>query len=307
MRQLSKLLAEEHVVQPVIEPVKLADSTLSITLRHCEQNKCVSWVVVNPRLLDFKGKSDKAQFDWGLALFGKVRDRKFTRPLLLVDDSLTPPVIKAFAKQFAGQEVGLVAVPSALDIEEVLVLLKGVSVSRIFFKGPSPASSTLRIAGKERCVLVEDRFPYQSRNADYSGRHFFTDSHLTYAGAGWGGFSDYTVLPPAPSDGGGPPGAVAIHMCYVPLQKATKELWVEHFISDRTDQAEKDTDGKFLEALKKFSRAVKRGDSDFGLTEAAKEYLRRHSDQDPPDLGTNKQLEVLHHLELVSGVLSRRF
>lgn len=307
VRRLSGLLAEECRVQAVVEPVKVAESTLLITLQQCERSANVTWVVVNPRLLDFKERTARDRLKWGLDLLGKVKDRKFARPALLIDDTFSPAAAKAFVKQFAGEKVGLVVIPSSVDISDVLDQLSDVTISRVFFKGPSPSSSTLKLIGRKRCVIVEDRFPHQSRNADYAGRHFFTDSHLTYADEALAGFSDYTILPPSPSDGGGPPGAVAFHMCYVALDKPGKEFWVEHFVSDRTDQAENDTGGKFLEALRKFSRAAKRADSNFGLTDAASEYLRRHTDQDPPDLGTNKLLEVMHHLELVSGVLNGRF
>lgn len=307
IRQLSKLLSKEQQVQPVVEPVKEADSTLFLTLQECERQECVAWVIVNPRLLDFDGKTIKGRLQWGLDLFAKLDDRQFTRPVLLVEDSLTSGTVKEFAKRFAGETVGLAVLPSSIKLEKVLDLLDDVSLGRIFFKGPSPSTSTLKLLGSSRCVLVEDRFPHQSRNADYSGRHFFTDSHLTYASKGLAGFSDYTILPPSPTDGGGPPGAVAIHLCYIPLNKPVKELWVEHFVSDRTEQAERDDDGKFMEALRKFSKAAKRPESSFGLTDAAKKYLHCYTHNDPPSLGTNKQLEVMHHLELVSGVLSGRF
>lgn len=307
IRQVSGLLSQEQQVQPVVEPVKVASSTLLITLQQCESAACVAWVVVNPRLLDFKGMASKDQLQWGLGLFESISDRKFSRPLLLIDDNLKPSTVKAFAKQFAGEDVGLVVLPSSINLAEVLDLLGDVSVARVFFKGPSPSVSTLALFGRSRCVLVEDRFPHQSRNADYAGRHFFTDSHRTHATNGLAGFSDYTILPPSPSDGGGPPGAIAIHLCYIPLNQPLKELWVEHFVSDRTEQSERDDDGKFLEALRKLNKAMKRADSSFGLTEAATEYLRCYAENDPPSLGTNKQLEVMHHLDLVSGMLAGRF
>ncbi|MEF8689366.1 UNVERIFIED_CONTAM: hypothetical protein NO986_18025, partial [Comamonas sp. A-3] len=80
-----------------------------------------------------------------------------------------------------------------------------------------------------------------------------------------------------------------------------------HFVSDETDQKVNDNDGKFIEALEKYEIAVKRPDSGFGLTGAAKDYLSRAKSGNPPSLGTNKQLEIMHHLELVSGLLVGKF
>lgn len=182
-----------------------------------------------------------------------------------------------------------------------------MTIQRVFFKTPSPTQANVSLFGKAKCVWVEDRFPHRPRNADYAGRHPFTDKHLTWQSTGWAGFSDYTVLAPLPSDGGGPPGAVAFHMTYIHLAKPQREIWVEHFVSDETDAAVKDNDGKFNEALAKFKKATKRPDSSFGLTDAASAYLDAINTGHPPSLGTNKQWEVEHHLELMSGVMTGRF
>ncbi|GKT21077.1 sce7725 family protein [Acidovorax sp. SUPP3334] len=307
VRQLSGTLVGDDAVQAVFEPVKQDSSTLRITLDVCEGEGLINWIVVNPELLEFRSLTSQQSWEWGQRALGKLKTRSSTRATLMLSTSTSQEIIGAFNDEYRGESVGLVVQPSLANLDAVIKQLSKVNVQRVFFKGPGPSTANMNLVGLNKCVWVEDRFPHQSRNADYVGRHFFTDRHLTYKSMGLAGFSDYTILPPTPSDGGGPPGAVAFHMSYINLEKPSKELWVEHFVSDETDQKVKNNNGKFLEALRKYERAVKRQGSSFGLTEAAKDYLSRAQNGNSPSLGTNKQLEVMHHLELVSGVLVGRF
>lgn len=307
IRHLAKTLANDDAVQAIIEPVKQDTATLRITLDACEREELTNWVVVNPELLEFRGSSPQKSWSWGKQALSELKVRKFTKPTLMLSRSTTEDIIEAFDEEYAGESVGIIVQPSLADLDDVLEQLGQVEVTRVFFKGPGASSSSMKAVGLEKCAWVEDRFPHRSRNADYDGRHFFTDRHLNYKSNGLAGFSDYTILPPTPSDGGGPPGAVAFHMSHINLGKPVKELWVEHFVSDETDQKVNDNDGKFIEALEKFEIAVKRPDSGFGLTGAAKDYLSRAKSGNPPSLGTNKQLEIMHHLELVSGLIVGKF
>lgn len=307
IRLLSKVLATDACLQPVIEPVRQAGSTLHLTLKNCEQSKLTTWVVCNPHRADFRAYQSDKNFAWGRAALENVESRTYSRPTLMLTDDLKRATVRAFNQAFAGESVGLIILPSSVNAEEILEELKSVKVERVFFKGPHPSAELVSVVGKGRSVWVEDRFPLRARNADYAGRHFFTDRHATFASSGWGGFSDYALMAPEPSDGGGPPGAVAFHLSYFENSHPQKHVYVEHFVSDRADQKDSDTGGKFLEALGKFRRAARRASSSFGLTEAAKDYLERAQKSDPPNLGTNKQLCIMHHLELMSGLMADRF
>ncbi|MBD2222871.1 sce7725 family protein [Calothrix sp. FACHB-1219] len=307
VRLLSNRLAIEASVQPVLEPVRTDAATLKITLKLCEKSKLNTWLVLNPQLSRFRGHEPDAALAWDVETMGALATREYIRPTLMLSERLQLSTVKAFNDRFKGESVGLVVIPESKDIEKSLSALKSVKLDRVFFKGPHPSMANVALAGKHRSVWVEDRFPYRSRNADYEGSHFFTDRHATFFTSGWGGFSDYALMAPVPRDGGGPPGAVAFHLSYFDKSNPQKHVHVEHFVSDRQEQSDNDTDGKFLEALGKFQRASKRTGSSFGLTGAASEYLARHKSSTPPDLATNKQLGVMHHLDLMSGLLAGRF
>jgi hypothetical protein len=278
-------------------------------LKACEKAALPTFVIVNPYLLQFHGESAASRYKWGRALFAKVGKHKVARPTLLITIGTTAAEIKKFKSDFSTGPLGFVIRNPDLDIATIAAEI-GVLPhdSRIFLHGPTPAAGALLVLSKKRCVHVQARFPEQARNADYAGRSMFTDAHLTHAHSGYGGFSDFTVLPAMAKDGGGPAGAVAIHLTHLNLAPAAKgQVWVEHFVSDRTDVADTDTDGKFLEALAKLDVALKRKDSSFGLTPAAKDYRTTFATKSPPTLASNKQWEVEHHLDLMSGILSKRY
>ncbi len=307
IRSLSPVLAADARVQPVVEPVRSESGTLRRTLEECETSELTTWVVTNPFRADFGSFRPSDSLKWGMEVLNKVKSRSYARPTLMLSDNLKPTAVREFNAAFAGEEVGLVVLPTTWYAAKVLDELKSVEVARVFFKGPHPSTESVSLMGKHRSVWVEDRFPLRPRNADYEGRHFFTDRHATYASSGWGGFSDYALMAPEPSEGGGPPGAVAFHLSYYDKSSPHKHVHVEHFVSDRTDRDDADTGGKFLEALSKFQRAARRSGTSFGLTAAASDYLSRAFNSDPPTLGTNKQLGVMHHLELMSGLMAGRF
>jgi hypothetical protein len=310
VRELAPRLAAEGVVQPVIEPVR-SNTTLPITLAACERTAAATFVVVNPIALEFVGMSAAQSYRWGVDLFADLQERlkadpRFVYPALLVSSRTTSSHIAEFQRDFAGKTVGYVCRDPSLTTAELATAIGTMSPGgRIFWHNEEPSTVALALLHKSRCVWVESRFPHRLRNADYGGLGPFSDRHLTFRATGYGGFSDFGVLPPVAKDGGGRPGAVAFHMTYKDLSAG--DLHIEHFVSDRTDQKDNDDGGKFMEALAKFNRSSRRRTSSFGLTAAASEYLERFSRSNPPSLGTSKQLQVSHHLELVSGILTGRF
>lgn len=307
VRELANLLATEQQVSPVFEPVGPNDRSLPITLEHCEGAGLSVGVVINPHELGFSKESRENCIAWGEGLLRSLNSRKYTYPIIQISGSTNIPEIKKLSKIFAIEDYGLALKDPSLDIDDVVSAL-GKRLPKIaFFRGAEPGKSIISAFGKNRSVWVEARFPHKPRNMDYSGRSMFTDRHLTYSHDGWLGFSDYTVLPPFVRKGGGPAGAVAFHLTGRQKGKPSKEIWVNHFVSKRNDVADTDVNGKFMEALDEFYLSAKANPEYYGLTVAASSYMTCKVAGDPPDLGTNKKMEVLHHLELMSGVMSGRF
>lgn len=289
---------------PVVEPVRTNSATLKRTAELCEKHGLPLYVGINPHQLDFKNIPRSDAFEWGKDFLKQLKSNKQIRPTLILEEMTPRSDLRKFIREYGAGSIGLILKATAIAPSHIAEELSNATDEvKIFIHGAEPSAGTLTALGKRRCVWVEGRFPHRSKNADYAGRHPFTDRHLTWKRSGYAGFSDFTVLPPTVSDGGGSPGAVAFHMTYVELEKPVNEVYVEHFVSDRKDQTERDNDGKMMEALAKFLKALKRSSSSFGITAAAEEYRQRAMTDSPPNLAVNKGLEVTHHMQLIHGLL----
>jgi hypothetical protein len=306
IRELIERIADDDAVRPVVEPVRTDARSLKRTIELCDQHQQPLYVVVNPCESDFRRMDFDQSFAWGRQVF-QYEESEWIRPVLLISARTTAANVRAFVNAYRDHEVGIAFRSNTLPFADARALLAVARSSRCFFLGPEPSAATVALFGKERCIWVEDRFPFRERNADYDGRTFFSDRALNWESTGYAGFSDYTVLPPMVRDGGGPPGAVAFHLTHIDLNGGAHDVYVEHFVSDRQDQRERDTDGKFLEALAKYVQALRRRTTSFGLTTAAEEFRERFSRGEPPSLASSKSLQIQHHVELVHGLLTEAY
>lgn len=297
----------QHVA-PVVEPVRTDSATLRKTLEVCREQKFCVFLVMNPSLLDFSQLSREAAYNWGSKLLDALGASPHIRPTFIVSETTRRPDLKRFVKDYGSRDVGIVVREFGISPSDLaLDLAAATGGVQIFLHGAEPSRGTVAALEKARCVWVEDRFPHKKRNADYAGRNPFTDRHLTWRMSGYAGFSDFTVLPAAVSEGGGPAGAVAVHLTYIDLGLPAREVYVEHFVSDRQDQTERDDPGKMMEALQKYLKGLKRASTSFGVTQAANDYRSRALRDDPPSLAVNKGLQVTHHIELMHGLLDGSF
>ena len=116
------------------------------------------------------------------------------------------------------------------------------------------------------------------------------------------GFGDYLTVGDNFSETGGPAYAVAIHLTYL---GADDDMFIAHFVSDQTDSPT-DPGGKFLEALEKLVRAVRKPGSTIFLSKACNEYLSLFGKKRYPGLGYVKKLSMQHHLELIAHFITQK-
>ena len=142
-----------------------------------------------------------------------------------------------------------------------------------------------------------DFFTKQEKNVDYLdvGEEFYTEEYWYYREEQFDGISDYTVLPSMYIEGGRLPYAVAIHLTYVKDDKVN----IRHFVSDSNDDTS-NIQGKFAEAAKKAIEFCHLNDiTSHGIVQLENAYNAQHY----PGLGSLKKISILHHMELVSGIL----
>ena len=96
-------------------------------------------------------------------------------------------------------------------------------------------------------------------------------------------------------EGGRLPYVVAIHLTYVKADKVN----IRHFVSDSNDDTS-NIQGKFAEAAKKAIEFCQTNNiTSHGIDQLKNSYKGGNY----PGLGSLKKISILHHLELVSGIL----
>jgi hypothetical protein len=161
-------------------------------------------------------------------------------------------------------------------------------------------ATQLDLLPTKKVVDVRDRFVAQQRNADYSGREFFTDSHLAFQGRA-AGYGDFSVIGSNLRPSGGPAHAVAIHAVF--REPKTEQLWVEHFVSDDVDPDIGNVESKFHQAALKLVRASTQRKSEFGRNRALFAYAADVENNHFPGLADNKRREIHHHIALSHHLL----
>ncbi|MBO9685872.1 MAG: sce7725 family protein [Mitsuaria chitosanitabida] len=307
LRHLASLLGAEAVVQPVIEPMRQAATSLRHTLEACEAHRLQVWLVINPMRQDFEPLRPAQAMEWGRHFYGSLPARQWIHPVLMLGPALTPDAVRRFAHVFGTRPVGLVVGHDAPPLHDVMALLGGVDVRRVFFRDAEPAPQARAAAGPAGCVWVEDRRLPEAADLRQRDRHPFSDRHLRYRAEGFAGFSDYTTLPSRPDAPDPTPRAECFRMSFIHHDKlAGDSIWTEHFTGPRGAE-DLGAGGRFRQALQGFRESLDRPDASFGPTEAVRRYLGSMITTTPPSRALSKQWEVMHHLELVSGLLTGRF
>ncbi len=307
LRHLAPVLGPEGKLQPVLEPVRQAATSMRHTLEACEAHRLQVWLVVNPMQQDFELLAPVQTLEWGRRLFTSLSRRQWIHPTLMLGPALTPDVVRRFLQMFPARPVGVVVGPDSPPLSEVMGLLAGAQVRMVFFKSSEPTPRARVAAGNAGCVWVEDRHLPENHELRASERHPFTSRHLTYRSDGFAGFSDYTTLPSRADSPDLASRIVAFRLSYLRTDPAPRDFWLEHFMCGRVTAEDGGSEARFRLALQAFQSALGRPGACFGPTDAVQRYLTSLIDGVPPSRALSKQWELMHHLELVSGVLAGRF
>jgi hypothetical protein len=297
VRAFAGKLGSPQKIVPVIEPVTTADGLIRLHTA-LKASGDFAYVIENPHLLDLKPAA--ALTLWVRQTATLFADRAVIRPTLKEVNGTTKADIVSFVARNVGRKIGLVVTSSRITPADIKAAL-GTSQCIVFMTNGADRVGLVGAVGAGNVVEVNNRFPMQRVNADYSGEEWFSRDHLDYAAMhGYPGFSDYTVLPETPVKGGGAPGAVAIHLTF---KAPDSSLWIEHFVSDETDRTVGTAQSKLLEAIDHVEAAVTADPSKFAPSPALGEYRAMAASRNSTSLGKNKQLEVAHHLYTVARLL----
>jgi hypothetical protein len=299
LRNSCKTYFSDRTVIPVIEPVNLNPDRLARCLEDLGKENCHAVVILNPYQGELTNDVDKKTW------FEKIHALLLKHPSLIpafqCRSNIPLATINSFIQFYPNRAVALLYLNSGLNDSDMKIL-SGIKNIRFHISLQRKMTAAhMKLLPRSKSVHIVDYFSKQLRNADYSGQETFADAHKNFKDSGIG-FGDYTVIGSAMQLGGGPPGAVAIHMTYKKPENA--EIWIEHFVSDETDINLGSVGGKYLEALAKLvgSHRVRR--NEFGDNEAIDAFLADHAIGHYPGLGKNKERQIHHHIALMHRVLN---
>jgi hypothetical protein len=297
IRSSSKNYLSSGLVTPIVEPIVTKPAALIKAIEEIGQRGQKAIIITNPSQGELRGGPAPA---WVASVDAALAVHPTIVPGFLCRPGVTHSAVQAFLAKYAHREVALLYLNSGLSdaVVQALALVPNVSY-HIALQGKVP-SSHLALLPHAKTVHIFDHFNKQARNADYCGEEHFTDRHRSFSEHG-AGFGDYTITGSEVQIGGGPPGAVAVHITY--KSGTDGNLWVQHFVSDDTDIGVGTTEGKFLQAISKFAAQYHGRGAEFGANAAINDYLQNYNDSHYPGLGKNKERQIQHHIARVHDVL----
>lgn len=298
LREITDIMsANVDFISPIIEPVK-DSSTLSTTLSTLVDNEINFNLIINPSVGDLKFSTDRI-ID---IIRNTLNDYQNYQIAVIIDDNYGDMEYLRLIDQFGIRFNGYSLIHNTLsqnpaDLVQVHSQNHGVSNNIIDFQKTSRRYN--RSFEANTVVSLEDFFNAKPRNVDYLDfeQSFFSEEHLFFRDENFKGFSDYLTIGEAYSETGFLPYAVAIHLSYA---DENQRIQIRHFVSD-TNIDSSDVGGKFAEALDKLIDWV---DTQGLHSRAIEDFRSLHQRGHFPGLGYLKKLSIMHHIELVLGLIS---
>lgn len=281
---------------PIIEPVRTNTASLKTAITVLAKSAIQIQLIVNPEVGDFKHNSNS------LILFvNELIKQGVTNliPTFLVsndnDFKKAIELIEINGYNFSGYS--LIHLNKVNDLDHLKAFTEAsnckyniVQIAHLF---------TIRRKLSDNICMLNDYFNRQSKNTEYIDIPFevFSSDYLYFRDEGCVAFSDYQTIGKDYSEGGGAAYAVAIHLTFKFHEK--EDIQIAHFVSDSNDGPE-NPGGKFSEALGKL---IAFADQNNIQSLAMNKFREYHATQGYPGLGVVKKLSIMHHIELVQGLI----
>ncbi|POD67859.1 hypothetical protein ALQ32_00470 [Pseudomonas syringae pv. tagetis] len=301
---LKALLLEDSNIEkllPVLEPVKVDVGDLRRCMIEFGKKQKPLIIVINPNLNEFS-KNVASQ----KKLRADIDDLFATHPSLIpgfeISANTRKEIVEKFQKKYNSSKTALLHNNSSLSSNELKNYSESVQNPYNITINNKITTNQLKAIKTRTLINVNDDFIKKDRNADYGGKEPFTDRHKLIADKAMA-YGDYTITGKKFETGGGVPGAVAIHIIFENLKSS--EIWIEHFISDETDQKKGSPESKFLEAARKLMTQVKLRPKEFGWNSALQAYDDHVKNNTWSGLGKNKEYQIRHHIQFMLDILSK--
>lgn len=300
LRDKAKFLAENNI-HPIIEPVRNDFKALKRALNVLNNEKVNCTFIVNPQAGQKPVKTSRILEE---LIDDSFKDYQYISIGYILHTGSNTADLMTLLKKYGKKPFTLLHYGFS-NGKKLAINIKGhANIKRhIFIEGFAGKLYQRHFKNKDGIsrILIRNGFKPQRKNSLYPKNEHFSDLHVTFEDEGMNGFGDYLIVGDDYSETGGPAYAVAIHLTYL---DSDEDMFIYHFISDQTDSIT-DPGGKFLEALEKLVKEIKKPTSLIFKSEACSEYLELYNKQHYPGLGYLKKLSIQHHIELIADFIAQ--
>lgn len=289
-------LGAEQKVFPLVDPFT-DDSGLAAVIGAYKNTKARLYIVVNPNLGAFA--DPKREKKWQSSMASSLADDTVVTPVFKITNATTDAQLTAFLDGEPKRRKAVLVASTVISPKDLATLVAGKATVTFLRHESNPVAYAAAL-GLDVTVDVDNSFPRQDRNSDYPPDDWFSDAHKRFVQDNRPGFSDFTVLPAVPQPGGGPPGAVAIHLTWA---DQAGELQVQHFLSDERDRTKGKAGSKILEAVAYIVDEVRADPTKFVTSIGLTQFLSLHTRKHETSLSKSKQHQISHHIYTVAKLL----
>ncbi len=295
LRESISFISKEKIV-PIIEPVRTNTASLKTAITILAKVGIELQIILNPEVGDFKHNNGGLLAFVDSLIQGGVSN---LIPTFLISNDAEFLRVKAIIETQGYNNSGysLIHLNKVNDLDQIKEFTDGtnckyniVQIAHLF---------TIRRKLSGNICMLNDYFNRQSKNTEYINIPFevFSSDYIYYHEERCVAFSDYQAIGKDYSEGGGAAYAVAIHLTFKDVDK--EDIQIAHFVSDSNDGPENPA-LKFFEALEKLIDFA----DEKNIDSLAIRKLRGYYDnQGYPGLGVVKKLSIMHHIELVQGLI----
>ncbi|SEA52658.1 hypothetical protein SAMN05421743_105182 [Thalassobacillus cyri] len=293
LNELVPFFSEHSSVIPIIEPLNDNKTTLN-KLNSLSEAEIPYIFIINPQNGDLKEEAEKID-----ELLSELVLANVSLGYCITTETTHNNLQKLFNDYSSDNFTFIHQSSPNTDVDEIINTMNE-NMGKIdyqVFMDEQVSELYKRHFSNYKRVLMRDSFKKASKNAEFPNQSYFTDLHITYRPE-YDGFGDFQMVGKELSESGGPAHAVALHLT---TQLPTKEIVIQHFVSDDTEGAE-NPGGKYLQAVAKLVKFMDTN-SYFKETKGSKDFRDTHERKHYPGLGMAKRFSIKHHIELLAQKL----
>lgn len=298
IRELAQIphIYQNESVLPIIEPVSVTGTPLA-SYRLLAANRTPFILISNPQ---HGGVSER---DVRTVLIEDILDAHGDYYIgYIINERTTLANLRRFMETYEEFQFSFIHYNMPPDPAAIAGYINGLDdvAHNVFLNDNLTKAYVRSIRSRDsKKITLKDGFNKAANNAAYAGipQEHFHDLHLTFRGDGYDGFGDFCTIGEHFDTGGFTPLAVAIHLTH----REPAAVVTRHFVSDDMEDRS-DTSGKYGQAVRKLDAFIGVTPT-FPRTRASDVFQMHHATGTYPGLPSVKKLSIMHHVEMMRGLI----